>query len=155
MQTNLKIYVDRLSEENSITIDEAIPSSALNVTEPFLSFSGMLKINGKTYIASDHLVIQLKIEASAESPCSICTEKILLPIKLKSFYHTEELNQIKGKVYDYLPIIREAILLEVPDFVECNSNCQKRAELKDYLKLKTNNKKQQRENVSFPFANLK
>ena len=155
MNEKLKIYIDRLSEEKSITIDEAIPSSMLDIEEPFLSFSGLLKINGKTYIASDHLVLQLQINALAQSPCSICNEKVQIPIELKNFYHTEELNQIKGKIYNYLPIIREAVLLEVPDFVECNSNCKKRAELTQYLKLKSNSGKQQKENVNFPFANLK
>lgn len=155
METKLKIFVDRLTQEKSENIDETIPATLLNVSEPFLTFSGVIKIQGETYIASDHLVIQLTVDALAEIPCSICNDRVTATIFLKKFYQTEEISQIKGHVYDYFPLLREAILLEVPDFVECNGNCKKRTDLKNYLKPNITSKKSQKEHVNFPFANLK
>ena len=133
MTEKLKIYIDRLREEKTETIEETLSPAYIDVDEPDLKFNAPVKNQGKAYLAEEHLVIQLKIETAAMISCSICNEPVKTPILLSNYYQTEELSQIKGQVYDYLLPLREAILLEVPSFVECMGNCPKRAELKKYL----------------------
>ncbi|MDN3509221.1 MAG: hypothetical protein P0S93_04325, partial [Candidatus Neptunochlamydia sp.] len=86
------------------------------------------------------------IKTEAEMPCLICNKRIQKKIVISSFYHTEEVANIKGHIYDYTDLIKEAVLLEVPSFVECMGNCPKRAELKNYL---------DKGETQFPFADLK
>ena len=156
MTEKLKVYIDRLREEKIETIGETLsPAFIIDVDEPDLRFNSPVKIQGKAYLAEEHLVIQLKIETKAVVSCSICNEPVKTTIQLQNYYQTEELSQIKGHVYDYMASLREAILLEVPSFVECMRNCPKRAELKKYLHEDKKNPKEQGDQVNFPFANLK
>ena len=145
MQNPLKIYVDRLSRERTEKIEETLTPDLVDVNEKDLKFQSPVKLKGKAYIAEDHLVIQLDIETEALIPCAICNNGIKKKITVKGFYHTEELEKIRGHVYDYTDPLREAILLEVPSYVECLENCPKRIDLKNYL---------QKGNDQFPFADL-
>ncbi|MCB1084820.1 MAG: hypothetical protein KDK60_01820 [Chlamydiia bacterium] len=146
MSTPLKIYVDRLSDGQTETIDEVLSPDFLDMEERELHFVGKVRLKGKAYLADSHLVIQLRVEAEAIVPCSICNEDVKKTLLIKSFYHTEEVEKIKGHIFDYSRAVREAILLEVPNYVECQGNCPKRKELKQYF--------QQGEGKRLPFADL-
>lgn len=145
MQNPLKIYVDRLTRERTETIEETLTSELMDVNEKDLKFQSSVKLEGKAYLAEEHLVIQLDIETESLIPCAICNKGLKKKITVKGFYHTEELEKIRGHVYDYTDPLREAILLEVPSYVECLENCPKRTDLKNYL---------QKGNDQFPFADL-
>ena len=70
-------------------------------------------------------------------------------LKLDSFYHTEALKEIKGAVFDYSKALREALLLELPKFVECNQGkCSERETLAPYLRSRKT------KDTHFPFAGL-
>lgn len=141
----LKIYVDRLTDGQTEVIEETVSPELLEIKENDLQFQKPIKLSGKAYLAEDHLIIQLKITTEATMPCLICNESVQKKIAVPSFYHTEEVANIKGHIYDYTQPMREAILLELPYSVECKGNCPKRGELKSYL----NNG-----DTRFPFADL-
>lgn len=145
MQQALKIYIDRLSHERTEEIQETISPDFIDVTEKELRFEAPIQVKGKAYLAEDHLVLQLALSASAMLPCSICNQMIEKKIRLPSFYHTEEVENIRGQVYDYGKLIKEAILLEIPPFIECIPTCPKRDELKNYFS---------KGDQQFPFADL-
>ncbi|QVL58152.1 MAG: hypothetical protein KFB93_03480 [Simkaniaceae bacterium] len=145
MRNFLKIYIDRLGDGQTEKIEETVPPEMIDVNETDLQFKQPVFLSGKAYLAEDHLIIQLKIKTEAEMPCLICNEQIQKKIVISSFYHTEEVANIKGHIYDYTGPMREAILLEVPSYVECMGNCPKRTELKNYL---------DKGETQFPFADL-
>ncbi|MCB1109577.1 MAG: hypothetical protein KDK64_01225 [Chlamydiia bacterium] len=145
MEHGLKIYIDRLTGERMERIEEHLGPEVMDVEEKDLQFHAPVALKGKAYLAEDHLIIQLKIETEACMPCAICNEFVKKKIVLKNFYHTEELVNIRGQVYDYSDPLREAILLEIPSYVECLENCPQRDELKNYLK---------QGNTQFPFKDL-
>ena len=128
-----KIYVDRLKDGQTETIEETLPPDLLEVKEKELQFTAPIHVSGKAYLAEDHLVLQLKIKTEATMPCLICNGSVQKKITIPSFYHTEEVGDIRWQIFDYLSPMREAILLEVPNFVECMGSCPKRGELKSYL----------------------
>ncbi|MDJ0651457.1 MAG: hypothetical protein QNJ27_00350 [Simkaniaceae bacterium] len=146
MRSFLKIYIDRLGDGKTEKIDETLSPEIMDVHEKDLQFNRPIQLLGKAYLAEDHLIIQLKIKTEAEIPCLICNERTQKKIVISSFCHTEDVANIKGHVYNCAAFVREAILLEVPSFVECAGNCSKRAQLKNYL---------HKEETQFPFADLK
>lgn len=148
MNPELKIYVDRLQGGNTEAVELELNPTFIEVDEPDLKFRDKVFIEGKAYLANDHLVIQLSVETKTAIPCAICNEPASQTIKIECFYHAEELSEIKGKVYDYSQPLREAILLEVPSFAECKGNCPKRNELNKYFHA------DEQEGPNCPFADL-
>ncbi len=149
-----KIYVDRLDEGKEEKIEISPDISFLDLAADELTFEEPIQISGKTYISNTHLIIQLRINLVARQPCCICNEQAQININVKNFYLTEEIAKISGSVYDYREKLREAIILEVPQFIECGGDCPQRKELKQYLGQKTEDSKKQESDTQFPFSNL-
>lgn len=145
MKTQLKIYIDRLLDGKTEKIEETLKSDFIDIAEAELDFPSPVCVQGKTYIAEEHLIIQLKIKTDAHIPCSICNKSVKISIEIEKFYHTEELSEIKGQIYDFTSPLREGILLEVPTYVECMEKCPEREKIKKYLS---------EGNKQFPFADL-
>jgi uncharacterized metal-binding protein YceD (DUF177 family) len=101
------------------------------------------------------LILKIKIQTKAMMPCSICNELTEIDIDIPDFYHTEPVQDIPGSVLDYSDIIREDILLEIPQFCECQGKCPERENVKKYFK---DSNKQEKvsavKNVHFPFSEL-
>jgi uncharacterized metal-binding protein YceD (DUF177 family) len=130
-----KIYIDRLRGGHEEKISETIPPDFLEIHEKDLVFSKPVVISGESYLSGDHLVIKLKIETEASIPCTICNEPTPFPIVLNHFYLTVALDEIKTHVFDCTQEIREAILLQVPPFIECHEGqCPEREVISKYLK---------------------
>ncbi len=151
MEEKLLLYTDRLNSGKSEEISCELPPSFLAVEEKELHFMAPIKLEGEAYIAEDSLVIHLKIETEARMPCSICNEETVLAITLPSFYHVEQLEDIRSRVFDYSPLVREGILLELPLMIECDGSCPKREELEKYLKSEPTKVKDE---VQYPFEDL-
>ena len=141
----LKIYVHQLTDGQTEVIEETVSPELLEIKEKDLQYQKPINLFGKAYLAEDYLIIQLKITTEATMPCLICNESVQKNLTVHSFYHTEEVANIKGHIYDYTQPMREAILLELPYGVECNGSCPKRKEIKRYLKNK---------GTRYPFADL-
>ncbi|MGD2170061.1 MAG: hypothetical protein PVI40_07470 [Chlamydiota bacterium] len=148
MIDDFKIYIDRLKDGHEQDITGSFSPDFLDVQEAELSFPHLVKIQGKAYVLKDHLILQLKVETLAEMPCKICSKRSLHKILLESFYHTEELVNIKNMIFDFSEVLREEILLEVPPFIECQNNqCPERDKIKSFLK-------QSKGDMHFPFNKL-
>lgn len=133
MQSSLKIYIDRLTGEKTEIIEEMLSSDFMEFNEKDLQFCAPICLRGKTYLAQDFLILHLSIQTEICMPCSICNEKAKKKINIPTFYHTEELVNIPSQVYDYATPLREAILLEIPSYLQCLENCPKQSELSNYL----------------------
>ncbi len=152
----LKIYVDRLKEGNSEILNATLPSSILDIQEEELSFKEPVHVSGDAYLADDHLVTNINARTTASLPCSICNEPVSILINVKDHCATEPLSEIRSAIYDLTPEVREALLLQVPQFIECNGgNCPERETMKKYLhKVAADKKSPTSEQVYFPFSNL-
>jgi uncharacterized metal-binding protein YceD (DUF177 family) len=149
MSDKLKIYIDRLQEGNVEKINQTIPPDFLDVQEEELSFPEKVDLAGEAYLAEDHLIVHLRVKTTALLPCSICNAPVAVPLALAEFYLSEALNELKGPIFDLTFPLREAILLEIPAFAECNGgNCPERKNLAPYLK------KSNAAQDHFPFENL-
>lgn len=145
MNSELKIYIDRLTDERIETIAATLDPSFMDIQEKDLQFPSPITISGKAYIADEHLVLHLNINTDLRIPCSICNKPVKVLIEISHLYHTEELSAIKNHIYDYTTPIREGILLEVPSYVECKGKCPEREKLKEYIS---------KGSTQFPFADL-
>ncbi|MBI2742570.1 MAG: hypothetical protein HYX48_01470 [Chlamydiales bacterium] len=144
----MKIHIDRLRDGRVEKIEETLSPEFLEVSEEELAFKETITVKGEAYLAEDHLFITLNGETTLQMPCQICNRTTKLPLIIEKFTHAEELTDIKSAIYDAAPLLREAILLQIPPFAECAGNsCPERGSLNKYLK--------DRENpIHFPFAGL-
>ncbi|MGE5195829.1 MAG: YceD family protein [Anaerolineae bacterium] len=135
MPTDFKIYIDRLKDGRSEKIEEQASSDFLDVQEEELSFPETVSIKAEAYLTDDHLIIHLSAKTLAKMPCSICNESILVPIHLSDFYHAEPLNELKSPIFDFTSLLREALLLQLPSFIECRGGkCPERETINKFLK---------------------
>ena len=147
----LKIYIDRIKEGQTETFEGTLPSSPLLPTEPDLWFDPTVHISGKAYLAGDHVILQLSAKVVAWIPCAICNQPTATKLELADVIHTEPLTSFVSGIFDFSPVLREEILLEIPRFVECSAGkCPERAFIQKYLK-STNNTST---HAQFPFSNL-
>jgi hypothetical protein len=147
MDEKFRIYIDRLALGNEEEISLCLPSDFLDIHEAELTFIGDVSIEGKAYLAEEHLIIYLDIEATCSMPCSFCNEIKIMELSAKEQYFTIPLAEINGKTYNFLEDAREAILLETPSYYQCQGDtCPAKNELKKYLK--------QPSTSNCPFADL-
>jgi uncharacterized metal-binding protein YceD (DUF177 family) len=153
MQDRFKIFVDRLKDGSELVIKETVSSDFLDIQETELSFSPQVSFKGKSYLADDHLVVNLNVNATAILPCKICNEPVQVEILLSELTFTLSVNEIASSVFDFSSLLREAILLEVPPFAECQKgSCPERENVKKYFK--QNNQKGKQNDHFFPFSSL-
>jgi len=134
MQEVFKIYIDRLSEGEVETIDEEVDPSFLEVTDGNLFFSEKVNFNGTAYLADSHVLLAINISTTYKTYCRICNELIILPFTLDDLYITEEIANIPSKIFDLKGPLRDAILLEIPLYNECEGGCSMRKDLNKYFK---------------------
>ena len=147
----LKIYIDRLNNGQTLKIEEKLSPNFLEIDEDDLSFEDPVHLNGEAYLSNEHLVIHLNLSTAAYLPCSICNVPVQIPIALKNIYLTQPLDEIKGAIYDMTNEIRESILLQAPPFTECNNGkCPERENVKKFLKSQQGNNT----TAHFPFSDL-
>lgn len=134
-EDDFKIYVEQLRDGHERIINQSFSPNFLDVHETDLAFEKDVKVNGKAYLAEDELIINWDIDAEALIPCSICNQMVVVPLHLENFYHAEPLSDVKGGIFNFKGALREAILLEVPSFIECEGgSCPRRQEFSKYLK---------------------
>lgn len=154
MNDEFKIYVDQLRDGEVKAIEEHLPPSFLDIHEDDLAFENEVDVTGEAYLADQELVLHWSIATEAEVACSICNDKVSVPIVIEGAYQSIPLDDIKGAVYDFKDLLREAILLEVPSFVECHEgSCPKRQDFKKYLKQESPEEASGEEGYR-PFADL-
>lgn len=152
----LQLFIDRLKEGQVETFSEELSAEAVGLEDAGISFAGKVGLEGTAYIAVDHLIIKLQAHATVKVPCSICNEETDIQIQVPNFYHTEPVSAIAGSVFDFTHLLREDILLQVPQFTECHQGkCPERELIKKYIKKESVRTAPENPGpVHFPFSNL-
>ncbi len=134
MQDVFNIYIDRLGDGEEEILEEALDPSFLDVTDGTLFFPEKISLQGTAYVVETHLILTLDISTNYQTYCKICNELIVLPFSLQGLYITEEIENIPSKIFDLRETLRDAILLEIPLFAECEGGCPMRKDLNKFLK---------------------
>ena len=145
MDDRFKIFVERLREDGPECLSEDLPPSFMEVEEEELTFKEPVRLDGTAMVADDALIITASLSTKATVLCSICNEPCEVSIEIPSFEHTESVDEVRSGVYNMAPVLREALLLELPTKAECGGKCPEREKIKKYL---SNGK------GSFPFESL-
>ncbi|MEN9654074.1 MAG: hypothetical protein RL235_186 [Chlamydiota bacterium] len=154
MGQSLDILIDRLASGKILKINEIFDSEILDVDEKELQFPGPVKVAGEAYLSEDQLIIRLSASTIAQMPCAICNKMATMPIQVTNLYHAEPTQEIKGAIFSYHDLLREAILLEIPHTFECSKGrCPDRPLITPYLRGKTK-EGSDKESTHFPFADL-
>lgn len=152
MQEVFKIWIDRLGEGNVQKIDGSFDPAFLEIEEKELQFHAPVRVVGEAYLADQHLIIHLRAQTKATLPCAICNQMIDMDLKVENFYHSEAITEIPSAVFDLSAPLREALLIELPKYLECNGgNCPERVNLAPYLR---STPKTDTKNINLPFADL-
>jgi len=151
MERSFEILIDRLKDGQTLKINEAFHPSFLEIEEKELSFDHPVAVKGEAYLTDRELILHLDAATKAQMPCSICNEKTFIKLEIKNFYHAQPIEEIPSAIYNFREILREALLIEVPPFVECNEGkCPVRATLAPYLRAE-----KRKEETYLPFSDLK
>jgi uncharacterized metal-binding protein YceD (DUF177 family) len=138
MNDAFKIYVEQLRNGHEEDIHEELSPDFIGVNETDLSFTSPVKVDGKAYLADDSLILHFDIVTHATIPCAVCNNPVSVEVNIRNFYHAEPLEEIKTGIYNLQNLLRETILLDTPQFAECNQGqCAERERLSKYLKTPT------------------
>ena len=151
MKELFQIWVDRLKAGQTQKINESFDPSFLDIQEEELQTRSPVIVVGEAYLSENELILRLKASTQVMMPCAICNQMIPVQLSVIDFYHTEPLDQIPSAIFDYQAPLREALLIELPKYVECNKGkCPDRKTLNSYMR----SGEKAEENTHFPFSNL-
>lgn len=130
-----QIPLGPLQTGQTAQLDIVVPAADfLDIEDENLAFSGDVAVSGEAYLAEEELVLHIGISAVSLVKCLICDRYIETPIEMKNLYHAVSLKEIKGAFFDMKDLVRENLLLEAPEFAECNGGqCPDREEIKNYM----------------------
>jgi uncharacterized metal-binding protein YceD (DUF177 family) len=134
MDDQFKIYVEQLRDGHIENIAEEFPPAIMDMNDKELAFHDKIVLRGQVYLAEETLVLHFNVTTSAILLCSVCNAPVKVPVEINGSYQTIPLEEIKGGVFNFKEILREAILLETPTFAECEGDCPRRKEIAKYLK---------------------
>lgn len=151
MSNPFQIWIDRLKNGQKQLIKESISPGFLGIQEDELVFKNPVEVKGEAYLTESELILHLDASTKASMPCAICNLMTEFKLSVKDFYYAEPLNQIPSGIYSFQEPLREALLIELPKYVECNAGkCPDREKLTPFLC----SEKKTEENTHFPFSNL-
>lgn len=151
MDNSSQIWIDRLKQGQTQLINESFDPAFLDIQEEELRISSPISVAGEAYLSENELILRVTASTSVLMPCAICNQFIPVTLSLKNFYHAQSLDEISGAIFDYQLPIREALLIELPQYVECNQGkCPNRTILAPYLKSEV----KPEEKTHFPFSHL-
>lgn len=130
-----RIYVEQLRDGHVERLKEDLPPDFIEVNEEELRFVDPVHLSGQAYLADDDLVMKFHVETFATIPCVICNEPTKYKVVVSEDYQMMPLDEVKGGIYDFKDLLREAIILETPRTIECHEGkCPHRTQVKKYLK---------------------
>ncbi len=149
MRTEITVDLTAIRQGRTQKIVTTLPPSLMEINEPELQFQMPVTIKGAVYLSEDHLIIHFHASTEALLPCAICNQMSPWELKISDFHHIEPIASLKNSCFDLAPIVREALLLELPKSIECNRGCcPKRSEISPYISTK------KATSTHLPFANL-
>ncbi len=150
MPEQLKIFTEQLRNDHREEINATLSPEFLDLREKDITARSPIEIKGEAYVLDDLLMLSFNIKTNVEMPCSICNKPTSVPLQNKDIFISLPLSELPSSVFDCSSLVREEILMLIPQFIECKKGaCPERQELKPYLK---SEKKEEAQN--FPFADL-
>lgn len=145
------ISIDHLRNGETQKFTMKLPAAFLEVDEPELKFSEEVRVGGEAYLVEENLVLRFDAETRLQMPCAVCNQQVLIPLSIKTVYHTIALDLCASSLFDVRPALREELLIELPKTVECEENCPERRNVARFMR------SEQKEEPSqyFPFSDLK
>lgn len=135
MNEDFLINIDQLRKSGTLSLNLTLPSTFLELEENELHFGKEVVLQGEAYVVDERLVLHLDILVPALLPCTICSDDTPVNVKVDNLYHVEEIAQLKTPIFDFSPVLRQEILLEVPKYAECHDgNCPERENISRFLK---------------------
>ena len=135
MENPLLIYVERLRDGKTESIEEQIDPSLLDISDEELVCNESISVSAEVYLVDIWLIVKISFSATVVLPCSLCNEPFVLPIVVEEQLHEEPLEDIKGGIFDLMPLIREALILEIPFYPQCGMTfCRNRDKVEKFLK---------------------
>jgi len=146
MTEQLKIFTEQFRDDHREKIDVVLSPEFLDLQEKEIKTSSPVTVKGEVYVLDDLLMLSFDLSTEVEMPCSICNKIVKVPLKNKNILISIPLSELPSSIFDCSDLVREEIVMLVPQFVECKKGaCPERPELKPYLKKAVQN---------FPFADL-
>lgn len=151
MSDPLQIAIDGLKSGKVLKIDAAVDPAFLQIQEKELSFPAPVKVVGEAYLTDSDLILRLKAKTRVMLPCAICNQMIETEVKVDDMTHAEPIAELKSNVFDCRELLREDLLIELPQYVECKGGkCPERSSVTPYLRSQERVEK----NTYFPFSDL-
>jgi uncharacterized metal-binding protein YceD (DUF177 family) len=142
----LKIFTEQLRNGHRQAIDVTLSPEFLDLHEKEIATPAPVVVKGEAYELEDFLMLEVSVDTEVEMPCSICNVPTRVPLTNKDIFISVPLSELPSSVFDCGELIREEVVILLPQFVECKKDaCPKRAELKPFLK---------KDPLNFPFADL-
>ena len=114
-----------------------------------------MNVKGEAYLADDNLILKLSVATFADTALQICNDPVKVEVNIQGLYHAVPLSEIKGAVFNFKEVLRDAIILEAPAFAECQGNCPDRKEVGKFLKKPASKEKGKSDDEGYqPFSDL-
>ncbi len=150
MDSPLKIFTEQLRDGKREQIEHVLPPDFLGLGEPDLIFQHPIYLKGEVYATDEDLILQLSAHTEVKMPCSICNDMTFVTLKTEELYHTILLSELESTTFDFTDILREEIVILIPQYVECQQgNCPERKVISKFMKSKVVSPQNH-----FPFADL-
>lgn len=147
-----QISIDHLRTGETQKYVLTLAPDFFEIQEPDLRFPEEVCVVGDAYLVEENLVLRFDAKTKIEMHCSICNQKILLPLSIKGVYHTVPLEKYFAPLFDLRPAVREELLVELPQTAECSGKCPERSTVSRFMRAEE--KKEPPSNY-FPFSDLK
>lgn len=150
MDSPLKIFTEQLRDGKRETIEHVLPPDFLGIDEEDLIFHSPIYLKAEAYATDDDLILQISAHTEITMPCSICNEMTTATLKTGEIFHTVLLDELKSTIFDFTDLLREELVLLIPQYVECKGGkCPDRTHLSKFMKSKAVSTQNH-----FPFADL-
>jgi uncharacterized metal-binding protein YceD (DUF177 family) len=150
MESPLKIFTEQLWDGKREEIEHVLPPDFLGINESGLIFHSPIYLKGEAYVTDEDLILQLSAHTEVKMTCSICNEMTFVTLKTEELFHTILLADLKSTTFDFTDILREEIVILIPQYVECQQGkCPERKIVSKFMKSKAVSPQNH-----FPFADL-
>lgn len=151
MSSLFQIWVDRLKNGQSQLINESFAPDFLDVREEELQLNSPVLVVGEAYLTESELILRFTASTKIMMPCAICNRMTELDLSVKDCYHAQPIEEIPSGIFDYKELLRESLLIELPQYVECNQGkCPERKVIAPYMRTE----KKEEPKTHFPFSTL-
>lgn len=125
-----------IDEQHEVIVDEQLDPCFFDLSkDDELQAKHPVILEGKIYRASEWLIIEASARTRFTTSCPMCNEPFDIPIELPEWRHQQLLSEISGQTWDVTEALREALLIEVPFFVQCGgSTCRNIQEIEPFIR---------------------